>query len=403
MYEEQGYNTSEIPELIIKNNLFGIDIDERAAQIASFVLIMKGRRKNSRLLRKNIMPNITFYEDFKNDLKFDNCKALGSLIKIEPNEIESIVIDEGSVFADNQRKLKKLYTILGQRYDCVVTNAPYISSARMEASVKSYIESHYPDTKSDLFASFIIRCLELCNKDGFTGYMTPFVWMFISSYEKLRKKIIDEHFINNLVQLEYSGFDGATVPVCTFTLRNKALINSKGSYIRLSNFKGSENQAPKTLEAISNNNCGWFFKANQNEFPKVPGSPIGYWVGEKFLKIYSESKRSIGDVANPNQALVTGNTEQYIRRWHETSFNKIGFNFFSRESALTSGLKWFPYNKGGDYRNWYGNFDHVINWQNDGIELQTTLHPNGKRIWAHNFVLDSIFKEGLVWLSLIHI
>jgi hypothetical protein len=397
MYEEQAYDATDIAELIIKNNLFGVDIDERAAQIASFVLMMKGRRKSRSFLRKNITPNITFYEDFEGDAKFNNCKALGSLVNIDPNEIDKIKVDEGSVFADRQIKLKKLYTLLGQRYDCVVTNPPYISSSRMEGTLKQFVEANYPDTKSDLFATFIIRCLELCNEDGLTGYMTPFVWMFISSYEKLRINIIDNHFINNLIQLEYSGFDGATVPVCTFTLRNTSIENGYGSYVRLSDFKGSENQAPKTLEAISNNNCGWFFNANQSEFQKVPGSPIGYWVGEKFLKIYSESKRSIGDVANPNQALVTGNTEQYIRRWYETSFNKIGFNFFSRESALSSGLKWFPYNKGGDYRNWFGNFDHVINWENDGMKLQTTLHPNGKRIWAHNFVLDSIFKEGLVW------
>ena len=397
MYEEQGYNTSDIPELILKYNLFGIDIDERAAQIASFVLMMKGRRKNSRFLRKNIIPNITFYQDFPNDPKFKNAKAIGSLIQVEPKEIERIKIEEGSMFAESQKELKKLYTYLGQRYDCVVTNPPYISSSRMEGSLKQYVEVNYPDTKSDLFATFVLRCLELCNEDGLTGYMTPFVWMFISSYEKLRTCIIDKHFINNLIQLEYSGFDGATVPVCTFTLRNRSILESKGSYIRLSDFKGSENQAPKSLEAIKNPNCGWFYTAKQNEFEKIPGSPIGYWVGNKFLKIYSESKRTIGDVANPNQALVTGNTELYIRKWHETSINKIGFDFSSRESALKSGLKWFPYNKGGDYRNWYGNFDHIINWENDGLKLQTTLHPNGKRIWAHNFVLDSIFKEGIVW------
>jgi type I restriction-modification system DNA methylase subunit len=254
MYEEQGYSTTEIPELIIKHNLFGVDIDERAAQIASFVLMMKGRRKNSRFLRKNIAPNITFYEDFDEDTKFNNCKALGSLVNVEPTEIENIKVNEGSVFADRQKKLKQLYTFLGQRYDCVVTNPPYISSSRMEGSVKQFVESKYPDTKSDLFATFIIRCLELCNEDGFTGYMTPFVWMFISSYEKLRENIIDNHFVNNLIQLEYSGFDGASVPVCAFTLRNNPITDAKGSYVRLSDFKGSENQAPKTLEAIKNNN-----------------------------------------------------------------------------------------------------------------------------------------------------
>ena len=158
---------------------------------------------------------------------------MGSLVNVEPAEIDLIKIEEGSVFAERQKKLKQLYTFLGQRYDCVVTNPPYISSSRMEGSVKLYVEQKYADTKSDLFATFIIRCLELCDDDGLTGYMTPFVWMFISSYVKLRKTIIENHFINNLIQLEYSGFDGATVPVCTFTLRNKPMENAKGSYIRL--------------------------------------------------------------------------------------------------------------------------------------------------------------------------
>jgi type I restriction-modification system DNA methylase subunit len=133
---------------------------------------------------------------------------------------------------------------LVKRYDIVVTNPPYINSSRMEESLKEYVNENYPDTKSDLFATFILRCLELCKSDGLTGYMSPFVWMFISSYEKLRKGIINNHFINNLIQLEYSGFDGATVPICTFTLRNSPIDNAKGSYIRLSDFKGSENQAP---------------------------------------------------------------------------------------------------------------------------------------------------------------
>ena len=254
MYEEQGYNPTEIPQLIIEKNLFGVDIDPRAAQLASFVLLMKGRQKHRRFLRtvqnNNIQANITFYQDFEFDNKFNNATALGSLVRVDENEVDAIKIDETSLFGERQKEVKKLYQLLGQRYDVVVTNPPYINSSRMEGTLKQYVDATYPETKTDLFATFILRCLELCNDDGLTGFMTPFVWMFISSYEKLRNAIIDKHFINNLIQLEYSGFDGATVPICTFTLRNNSISEAKGSYIRLSDFKGAKVQAPKTLEAI---------------------------------------------------------------------------------------------------------------------------------------------------------
>jgi type II restriction/modification system DNA methylase subunit YeeA len=400
IYEELGYNPTEIPELIITKNLFGVDIDQRASQLASFVLLMKGRQKNRRFLRtvetKNIQPNISYYQDFEFDNKFNNATALGSLIRVDADELKNLVVEKDSLFGERQEEVKKLYLLLGQRYDVVVTNPPYISSSRMEGSLKQYIEKTYPETKSDLFAIFILRCLELCNEDGLTGYMTPFVWMFISSYEKLREIVIDKHFINNLIQLEYSGFDGATVPICTFTLRNQNIKEGKGSYIRLSDFKGSQNQAPKTLEAIKNNSCGWFYKANQKNFKKISGSPTGYWLSNSFLQIFS-SELLVKHIAKPNQALVTGNTELHIKKWQEVSFKSIGFNFLNRVTAKESSLKWFPYNKGGEYRKWYGNNAHIINWYNDGYTLQNTLHPSGKRIWAHNFVLESIFKKGLVW------
>jgi hypothetical protein len=366
MYEEQGYNATEIAELIIKNNLFGVDIDERAAQIASFVLMMKGRRKSRSFLRKNITPNITFYEDFEGDTKFSNCKALGSLVNIKPNEIDKIKVDEGSVFADRQIKLKKLYTLLGQRYDCVVTNPPYISSSRMEGTLKQFVETTYPDTKSDLFATFIVRCLELCNEDGLTGYMTPFVWMFISSYEKLRVNIIDNHFINNLIQLEYSGFDGATVPVCTFTLRNNTIENGCGSYVRLSDFKGSENQAPKTLEAIGNPNCGWLYIANQSGFEKIPGSPIGYWASDKDISIFA-NQGLLNKYADPRQGLATGENSRFLRFFWEVQSNKIDLK-----------SKWIFCSKGGAFRKWYGNVDLVLNWENNGYEIKNFKDEKGK-------------------------
>ncbi|MFZ6664103.1 BREX-1 system adenine-specific DNA-methyltransferase PglX [Peijinzhouia sedimentorum] len=400
MYEEEGYNPSEIPELIITKNLFGVDIDQRAAQLASFVLIMKGRQKNRRFLRtvesKNITPNIHFYQDFEFDEKFKNATALGSLIRVEPKDLNVLKLDKGTLFGERQELVNNLYQLLGQRYDVVVTNPPYISSSRMEGSLKQYVEATYSETKSDLFATFILRCLELCNEDGLTGYMTPFVWMFISSYEKLRTNLIDHHFINNLIQLEYSGFDGATVPICTFTLRNKVIPEGKGSYIRLSDFKGSQNQAPKTLEAIQNPSCGWFYTAYQKDYAKMPGSPIGYWIGEITLNVINKVK-TLKTFSEARMGLATGNNSKFIRRWQEMSFVSIGLNFTNRIDANDSGIKWFPYAKGGKFRRWYGNNEYVVNWHLDGNELQNTMHPSGKRVWAHNFNLDNIFKPSITW------
>lgn len=399
MYEEQGYNTSEIPELIIKHNLFGTDIDERAAQIAAFVLTMKGRRKNSRFLRKGITPNVTFYQDFEEDAKFSNAKAIGSLINVEPDEMNAFKVETGSIYAEQQQKLKQLYTFLGQRYDCVVTNPPYISSSRMEGTLKHYVEANYQDTKSDLFATFIIRCMELCNADGLTGYMTPFVWMFISSYQKLRENIIDQHFINNLIQLEYSGFDGATVPICTFTLRNQYIENAKGSYIRLSDFKGSENQAPKTLEAIQNPHCGWFYKANQNYFEKIPGSPIGYWLSKNFIESFSNYTH-LRKISKPFQGMSSSNNVRFLRQWFEINQNNFQDDCLSDLHSIKSKKKWFPYNKGGYFRKWYGNYEFVVNWFNSGEEVKdfTSRLPQGTAVRIKSY--EHYFKKSITWSAL---
>ena len=382
IYEEQGYNVSEIPGLIITNNLFGAEIDERAAQLASFVLLMKGREKYRRffnqIAKNNIQPNIVAFQNFEEDEKFNNASVLGSLIKVEPSEINTGNIDEGSLFAEKQKALKNQYQLLGERYDIVVTNPPYINSSRMEESMKEYVNKNYPDTKSDLFATFILRCLELCKPDGLTGYMTPFVWMFISSYEKVRKGIINNHFINNLIQLEYSGFDGATVPICTFTLRNAPIKNAKGSYIRLSDFRGSAIQASKTLEAINNPDCGWFYTANQKNFEKIPGSPIGYWLSEKWLSLFSGNKLSKKYVIK--EGLKTGKNERFIRFWFEVNSG----------NSLRKNNKWIPHTKGGDFRRWFGNQLYVLNFDNNGDELRKF---KGSSIPS----LESFFSQYCTW------
>jgi type II restriction/modification system DNA methylase subunit YeeA len=395
IYEEEGYNPAEIPELIITNNLFGVDIDPRAAQLASFVLIMKGRQKNKRFLRsvetKHISPNLFFYQDFEFDNKFKNATALGSLIKVEPHELKSIKVDKNSLFGERQEEVLNLYKLLGQRYDVVVTNPPYISSSRMEGSLKQYVEATYPETKSDLFATFILRCLELCNEDGLTGYMTPFVWMFISSYEKLREIIIDKHFINNLIQLEYSGFDGATVPICTFTLRNKSISKAIGSYIRLSDFKGAQNQAPKTLEAIQNPNCGWFYLANQKDFKLISGNPIGYWASTKFIESFSSNK-SLENYSNLAKGMDSGKNDMFIRLWYECKSQNSSYNIDDAKPTLHD-IKWIPYRKGGEYRRWFGNNDFVINWSNNGKAVRNFSNSNIRNEKYY-------FKKGLSWTLL---
>ena len=400
IYEELGYEPSRIPELIITKNLWGVDIDQRASQLASFVLLMKGRQRYRRFFKKieanSVVPNIYFYQDFESDSKFENAEALGSLINIGPDEYNQIQIEENTLFSEKQSELKALYRLLGQRYELVVTNPPYINSSRMEPSVKEFVDKNYPDTKSDLFATFVIRCLELCKVDGLTGYMTPFVWMFISSYEKLRKKVINDHLINNLVQLEYSGFDGATVPICTFTLRKSNIENAKGSYIRLSDFRGSENQAPKTLEAIQNPQCGWFYTANQKDFEKIPGSPIGYWLSERIKNVFVKYNK-LGNLTEIKQGLTTSNNERFLRLWNEVSILKIGFNFDNSEEAILSDCKWFPHNKGGYFRKWYGNLDYVVNYHKDGQEMKDFQSKLNQGWTARIKSREFYFKECISW------
>src|SRR5690606_779827 len=216
------------------------------------------------------------------------------------------------------------------------------------------------------------------NASGQLGFMSPFVWMFISSYENLRTHFIDQTTISSLIQLEYSGFDGATVPICTFTLAKTHLTNFIGSYIRLSDFKGSESQAPKTLEAIQNPNCGWLFNAKPDDFKKIPGSPIAYWIESWTYRIFATCNK-LKDKAV--KGLDTGGSiDSFLRLWYEVDIKK---------SSLCKGEKWFPLAKGGEYRKWYGNNYYLINYENDGEMLK-----NNKANLRNK---DKYFKEGLTW------
>src|SRR5699024_11185902 len=214
--------------------------------------------------------------------------------------------------------------LLSETYDIYVTNPPYLGNRYQTPATRKYLAKHYDDVKTDLFSSFIISSSELTKKDGHIGFMSPYVWMFISSHEKLRNKIITGSTISSLIQLEYSGFDGATVPICTFTLRNK-IKNIPGEYIRLTDFVGARHQPIKAKEAIENPNVTYRYTFNQKNFKEIPGSPIAYWASEDIMKSFVNGKR-LDDIASPRQGLATADNNRFLRLWWEPVSDKIKLN-----------------------------------------------------------------------------
>ena len=265
--------------------------------------------------------------------------------------------------------------------------------------LKHHLKKNYQGYEKDLFSAFMIRDLQLTKESGQLGFMSPFVWMFISSYENLRAHFIDQATITSLIQLEYSGFDGATVPICTFTLAKAHIKGFTGSYIRLSDFRGSENQAPKTLEAINNPSCGWFFNAKPDDFKKIPGSPIAYWMPENLKNIFKVSEK-LGDIAPVKKGLVTSDNNRFLRTWYEVNIGKTNFTCDSRKTSYTCGAKWFPINSGGEFRKWYGNNETLINWELDGkeiIEYNADLYGSASRQIQNT---QYYFKEALTWSNI---
>ena len=435
IYLERGYRSRDIPRLILENNLYGIDIDTRAAQLASFALLMKAREDDRRLFSNPPKLNIIALQDsqperleaFSQDLAstgiaqadlkelldlFEHASTFGSLIQIPQAFAKKLpdletklntALESGDIFA--QQSAQELLTLvqqaklLAKQYDAVIANPPYMGNKYLNPNLKNYLKKNYQGYEKDLFSAFMIRDLQLAKESGQLGFMSPFVWMFISSYENLRAHFIDHATITSLIQLEYSGFDGATVPICTFTLAKSHVSNFMGSYIRLSDFRGSENQAPKTLQAINNPDCGWFFTAKPDDFKKIPGSPIAYWMPENLKNIFKVSEK-LGDIAPVKKGLVTSDNNRFLRTWYEVNIGKTNFTCDSRKTSYTCGAKWFPINSGGEFRKWYGNNETLINWELDGkeiIEYNADLYGSASRQIQNT---QYYFKEALTWSNI---
>ena len=429
IYRESGWSDRDAAKSILENNLFGLDIDDRAVQLACFAVAMKARKYNRRILNGETSLHILAMQDsdfmtddfaqyfanreesLKNDIQelgiaFHNAKEYGSMISVpklnyaelyERIDIISRSYAEDIFQMEYQRiaqeqllPLVKQAEILSTKYDIVVTNPPYMN--KYSARLKDYINQHFADYKGDLFSVFMFRNFEFCKVNGYSGFMTPNVWMFIKSYEALRTYIINHKSIATLVQMAKGAFfKEATVDICAFVLTNKHS-NKSGLYIRLEEFKGDmEVQKQKVLDALTNRDCGYLYETNQSNFSKIPGTPIAYWISENFAKAYESTKME--DYGFARSGLQTGNNDLFLKLWHEVSLDNIAFQMKSKNDYLSGGKKWTPQIKGGSFRKWYGNFDYVVNWENDGALIRAC---DGCRLNA--LANDGLFfREGITW------
>ena len=395
IYEEEGYSPNEIPALIIKKNLHGLEIDERASQLAGFALMMKARSMHRRFFRKGVKPNIACFQDLRvsaedyeqlfaelkiplpdtlnEDLeRMRQATNFGSLIQPETPIAELTRIKEqlevatstAGVFSrqkiDELSAAVKQLIALSRKYHCVAANPPYMGGGNMNSELSSFVKKNYPDSKADLMACFMESGLQSLKEKGYLGMINQHSWMFLSSYEKLRVKLIDSVQFDTLLHLgprTFPEIGGEVVQNASFTFW-KTGVTSKGNYIRLVDFGDSDLKRTKTLEAIQYPNCGWFYTANQKNFEKIPGSPIGYWLSEKMISLFESEKVSSKYIIK--EGLKTGVNDRFIRLWYEVEQN----------NSLINTSKWISHTKGGDFRRWYGNQLFVLNFEKSGSELR---------------------------------
>ena len=430
IYLECGYTERDATSLILENNLFGLDIDDRAYQLAYFAVMMKARSYDRRILTRDIKPNVysikesnflaDSWQKISDDEKFRkifqtvvdtfiDAKEYGSILNVPDADYDyalsviddfeqSVPVDfEAQILrgkTDDIRALVNQAKLMAKKYTAVVTNPPYMN--KFDAKLKKYIADNFAEYKGDLFSVFMYHNFSFCTPDGYSAFMTPNVWMFVKSYEALRKYIINYRGISSLIQMAKGAFfKEATVDICAFVLHNSH--NDLGDFIRLEDFKGDmEVQKQKVLEASENKKCGYFYEAKQNDFRRIPGSPLAYWATEAITEVFQNNKL-LTEIANPRQGLITGDVNRFVRKWYECSLTNL--NLSAKISDPQRIGKWFPYCNGGAYRKWYGNNDDVVNWLNDGVEVKGFVDDKGKqRSRPQN--QQYYYREGGTWSAI---
>ena len=432
IYEDYGYTAREAAASIVQNNLWGLDIDDRAAQLAYFAVMMKARQYDRRFFTREVQPHVYAIQESNgihrdhlhylgrgmSDIERNNAvnqmnalldafidaKEYGSIL--QPGEYDwallsrfvadttpeqQVTFDESGVEA-TQAQLRLMIAqgqALAQKYHAVVTNPPYMGGSGMSAKLSDFVKSNYPDSKSDLFAVCIERGNQMVIRSGINCMVTMQSWMFLSSFEKMRVKTLQTKTITNLMHMENMVM-GIAFGTAVTVFRNNAIKGYKGTYNQIK-LQDIENDAPKQFPIQENR----FAQVSTDNFSKIPGAPVAYWVSDKLLEAF-QTQKTIGTIAPPKQGLATADNNRFLRIWYEVDISRIGFGCKSIADSILSRRKWFPYNKGGEYRRWYGNRVYVVNWENDGYEIRNFKDNNGKvRSRPQNTAY--YFHEGITW------
>lgn len=388
IYESEGYNPRDAAKLILEKNVYGLDIDCRAYQLAYFSLMMKARQYNRRIFTDGVKPQVYYPAGFPDG------EENGSLVKVDvlppkPEEPKEITLfTEKYETTLNSWNFKRL---LAQKYDVVVTNPPYMGSSGMGARMSDYVKNNYPDSKSDLFAVFIEKCGELLKHTGYQAMITQHAWMFLLSFEKLRGKLLHRDIVNmaHLGARAFEEIGGEVVQTTAFVLSKRNTDDFEATYVRLVDYNSQQAKEEAFLSGSDR------YTAKKENFKKIPGRPVAYWVSDKLLQAFEDGKPLVS-IADPKQGLATADNNRFLRLWYEVLSDRIGFTCTSIKDSVLSGKKWFPYNKGGEFRKWYGNNDYIVNWENDGNEIRNFGDGTGYiRSRAQN--TQFYFKPAVTW------
>lgn len=437
IYESAGYSQRDAAKSILEHNIYGLDIDDRAYQLAYFSVMMKARQYNRRILNGENSCHVYAIQESnsinrahlkyfgagmenieKNPAKrqleglldtLTDAKEYGSILNVESynwdllrrfvaaEDIAGQISMDSVGMEETTEQLNRLIDIgetMARKYWVTVTNPPYAGMSKMNAKLNSFVQNNYKDYKSDMFSAFVVKCSTMTQTNGCCAFLTPYVWMFIQSYEKMRKYLYANTTIETLIQFEYSAFEEATVPICTFAFR-KGYIPKKGCYLRLTDFRGGmEVQRKKTLEAISNHGCSYYFEQCSENFAKIPGSPVAYWVSRELFDCFDG--KTISQIGTLAQGLITGDVNRFTRFWYEVNIQSFIGSATKTSDVIELKRKWVPYNKGGAYRKWRGNDEYIVNWANDGFEIKHFVDDEGK-LRSRPQGVDHYFKEVITW------